>query len=268
MEDSKYSKEFFADFSLARLFPIFSIAAIGLAWHGIALSEYFGKALPSPIAVLSQLYKMLSEPVGQNTLFGHVWASMFRVLTAFFIAVVIGIPLGLFMGWNKKVDAIVKPIFEIFRPIPPIAWIPLAILWFGIEEAPKVFICFIGAFVPVVMNAYTGIRFTEPILLDAVRMLGATRRQLFLEVALPSSLPAIFAGLQNGLSLSWMCVLAAELVGAREGVGYLILLGMDMNNPAMILSGMMTIGAVGALIAVGLRYAEKKICPWKREISQ
>ena len=88
----------------------------------------------------------------------------------------------------------VKPIFEIFRPIPPIAWIPLAILWFGIDETPKIFICFIGAFVPAVMNAYTGIRFTEPMLLDAARMLGGNRRQLFTEVAIPSAMPAIFAG--------------------------------------------------------------------------
>ncbi len=253
---------------IIRLLPFLSIAAIAVVWQGIAATGYFGKALPSPSAVAVQLVKMLSVPVGQNTLFGHIWASMLRVLSAFFIAVVIGIPLGLMMGWNKRIDAIVKPIFEIFRPIPPIAWIPLAILWFGIEETPKIFICFIGAFVPAVMNAYTGIRFTEPILLDAVRMLGASRRQLFMEVALPSSLPAIFAGLQNGLSLSWMCVLAAELVGAHEGVGYLILIGMDMNNPAIIISGMLTIGAVGAVIAVGLRFAEKKMCPWKREISQ
>ena len=264
MENEKSS----SGLSLARLLPFVSIGLIVLVWQGIAASGYFGKALPTPVAVVNQFVKILGEPVGQNTLFGHIWASMFRVLTAFFIAVATGIPLGLFMGWNRRVDAIVKPIFEIFRPIPPIAWIPLAILWFGIDETPKVFICFIGAFVPVVMNSYTGIRFTEPILLDAVRMLGASRRQLFMEVALPSSLGAIFAGLQNGLSLSWMCVLAAELVGAREGVGYLILLGMDMNNPALIITGMLTIGAVGAIIAICLRLAEKRICPWKREISQ
>lgn len=251
----------------SRFLPFVSLVVIVCIWQIVSISGYFGKSLPSPTAVAAQFASMLIEPVGNTSLFGHIWASMRRVLTAFIVAITIGIPLGLFMGWNKKFEAVVKPIFEIFRPIPPIAWIPLAILWFGIDETPKVFICFIGAFVPAVMNAYTGIRFTEPLLLNAARTLGANSRQLFIEVAVPSALPAIFAGLQNGLSLSWMCVLAAEMVGAEEGVGYLILRGMDMLNPAMIITGMLIIGAVGALIALGLRYVERWVCPWKREIS-
>lgn len=251
----------------AHVLPIASLFLMVALWQLVVGTGNFGKALPSPMAVARQFWLMLFEPIGRTSLYGHIWASLVRVLSAFVVAIITGIPLGLLMGWNKKFEAMVKPIFEMFRPIPPIAWIPLAILWFGIDETPKIFICFIGAFVPVVMNAYTGIRFTEPMLLDAARMLGGNRRQLFTEVAIPSAMGAIFAGLQNGLSLSWMCVLAAEMVGAQEGIGYLILLGMDMSNPAMIITGMLLIGAIGAAIAVLLRYAEKRICPWKREIS-
>ena len=251
----------------AHVIPILSLIAVLTLWELAVGSGRFGKSLPSPVAVARQFWLMLFEPIGRTSLYGHIWASLVRVLSAFAVAVVTGIPLGLFMGWNRRFEAIVKPIFEIFRPIPPIAWIPLAILWFGIDETPKIFICYIGAFVPAVMNAYTGVRFTEPMLLDAARMLGANRRQLFIEVAIPSAMPAIFAGLQNGLSLSWMCVLAAEMVGAQKGIGYLILLGMDMSNPAMIITGMLLIGVIGAAIAMLLRYAEKRICPWKREIS-
>lgn len=251
----------------AHVMPIASLLLMVALWQLVVGTGNFGKALPSPAAVARQFWLMLFEPIGRTSLYGHIWASLVRVLSAFGVAIITGIPLGLLMGWNKKFEAIVRPIFEMFRPIPPIAWIPLAILWFGIDETPKIFICFIGAFVPVVMNAYTGVRFTDPMLLDAARMLGGNPRQLFLEVAVPSALPAIFAGLQNGLSLGWMCVLAAEMVGAQEGIGYLILLGMDMSNPAMIITGMLLIGAIGAAIAVLLRYAEKRICPWKREIS-
>lgn len=251
----------------AHVLPIASLFLMVALWQLVVGTGNFGKALPSPAAVARQFWLMLFEPIGRTSLYGHIWASLVRVLSAFGVAIITGIPLGLLMGWNKKFEAIVRPIFEMFRPIPPIAWIPLAILWFGIDETPKIFICFIGAFVPVVMNAYTGVRFTDPMLLDAARMLGGNPRQLFLEVAVPSALPAIFAGLQNGLSLGWMCVLAAEMVGAQEGIGYLILLGMDMSNPAMIITGMLLIGAIGAAIAVLLRYAEKRICPWKREIS-
>ena len=250
-----------------RFLPVASMLAVLLVWQVVAGKASYGGILPSPLAVARQFWRMLFEPIGRTSLYGHIGASMFRVLTAFVIAVITGVPLGLLIGWNRKFEAIVKPVFEIFRPIPPIAWIPLAILWFGIRETPKVFICFIGAFVPAVMNAYTGIRFTEPMLLDAARMLGGRPRQLFTEVAIPSALPAIFAGLQNGLSCSWMCVLAAELVGAQQGVGYLILLGMELSNPAMIITGMLLIGAIGAGIAALLRYLEKRICPWKREIA-
>ena len=253
--------------SVTRLLPIVSLLAVVVIWQIVVSAGLSGHLVPSPTRVAEQFWRMLVQPVGRLTLIGHVCWSLRRVLTAFLVAAFLGVPLGLFMGWNRKFEAVVKPIFEIFRPIPPIAWIPLAILWFGIGETPKIFICWVGAFVPAVMNAYTGIRFTDPLLLDAARTLGARGRQLFLEVAVPSALPAIFAGLQNGLSLGWMCVLAAEMVGAREGAGYLILLGMDMSSPAMIIAGMLTIGGVGAFIAVGLRYLEKRVCPWLRAVT-
>ncbi|NLE75639.1 MAG: ABC transporter permease [Chloroflexi bacterium] len=251
-----------------RLLPILSPVVLILLWQIVAWAGIGGDLMPSPIKVVQEFFRMLFNKVGRYPLSGHVYWSMRRVLIAFFIAIAMGLPLGLLMGWSRRFEAIVKPIFEIFRPIPPIAWIPLAILWFGIGETPKVFICWVGAFVPVVMNAYTGVRFTESLLLDAGRTLGASNRQLFFEVAVPSALPAIFAGLQNGLSLAWMCVLAAELVGAREGVGFLIDTGMQLTNTSMVIAGMITIGAVGALIATVLRRMEKVIAPWLREAAE
>ena len=244
-----------------------SIVGVLLLWQLVVSAGLFGKLVPSPVAVFKEFIDMLQNPIGGRSLFMHLWFSIKRVLTAFITAVVIGVPLGLFMGWNKKVDAIVKPVFELLKPIPPIAWIPLAILWFGIGETPKVFICFVGSFVPCVVNSYTGMRYVDPLLIDMTKTFGATRRQQFIDVGLPASLTAVFAGLQNALSLGWMCVLAAELVGAREGVGYIITLGMDTANPAMIIVGMLIIGAVGAAIAVIVRRIERIVCPWKRGIT-
>lgn len=248
--------------------PLLSPLVLIIIWQIVASAGVGGTLMPSPVKVVSEFVRMLTHKVGRYTLLGHAYWSLRRVLIAFVVAVAMGIPLGLIMGWSRKAEAIIKPIFEIFRPIPPIAWIPLAILWFGIGETPKVFICWVGAFVPSVMNAYTGIRFTDPLLLNAARTLGANDRQLFFEVAVPSALPAIFAGVQNGLSLSWMCVLAAELVGGREGVGFLILQGMEVMKSSMVIAGMITIGLIGATISTILRRMEKVIAPWLRAAAE
>ena len=157
-------------------------------------------------------------------------------------------------------------IFEIFRPIPPIAWIPIAILWLGVAEGSKIYICYVGAFIILALNAFTGIRYVDPLLLSAARVLGAGRRRLFLGVAVPAALPSIFAGLQNAMSMAWMCVLAAELVGGREGVGFIIIQGMNLDRPDMIMAGMVVIGALGAVLALLLRVLEKLACPWRKEL--
>jgi NitT/TauT family transport system permease protein/sulfonate transport system permease protein len=209
---------------------------------------------------------MFSIKIGGNSIWMHVFYSMRRVLIAYFWAGLLGLPLGMYMGWNRTFDKIVKPVFELLRPIPPIAWIPIAILWLGIGESPKIFICFVGSFVIFVLNSYIGMRYVDSLLIDAARAFGASKRQQLFNVAIPASLPSVFAGVQNALSTAWMCVLAAEMVGAREGVGFLILQGMDLNKPAMILVGMALIGLIGAILAVMLRLLEKGLCPWRKEL--
>ena len=169
-------------------------------------------------------------------------------------------------GLEPDLRKIVAPIFEVLRPIPPIAWIPIAILWLGVAEGSKIFICFVGAFVIMILNSYTGMRYVDPLLIDAARSFGASRSQQFFNVAVPACMPSIFAGVQNSLSMAWMCVLAAEMVGAREGVGYIIIQGMDLNKSSMILVGMVLIGIVGSLLAATLRCAERLLCPWRREM--
>jgi taurine transport system permease protein len=242
------------------ILPFISLGTVGVLW--IVMSASHPDLIPSPMDILQRYKTLIVTPIGKVTLFDHIWASIQRVLIGFFAASTLGIILGLCMGWSKRIHAFVGPVFELLRPIPPIAWIPVVILWFGIGEEPKVFIVFVGAFVPVVINTFTGVKMLDPLFISAAKAFGATQRQMITEVVLPGVLPPIFAGLKNGLSNAWMCVLAAEMVGARLGVGYLIMNGMDSGNTAQIICCMIIIGVVGAFISVGLSSLERRVCPW------
>ena len=204
------------------------------------------------------------EPIGRFTLYGHLYYSIRRVLIGYVVATVLGIIVGIAMGTSRYAEAIIKPIFELIRPIPPIAWIPLVILWFGVGELPKYAIIFIGSFTNVTLNAYTGAQRVDPTLIGCAKMLGTSDRDIFLRVVLPSSLPQIFAGMQVALSTAWMAVLAAEMIGAQEGCGWIILRGSDTTNIPLVLVGMVVIGVVGLLLATIMRMAERRLCSWNR----
>jgi sulfonate transport system permease protein len=237
-------------------------------WDLAAVKKILGNFLPRPIEVLYQLMSLNTEPLASKTLFEHLWASIHRVLIGWAIGVSIAVPLGIFMGLNPYVRAIVKPVFDLLKPMPPISWISLSILWFGLGEESKVFIIAIGSFVPCILNSYNGIRLIDPALYDAARMLGASRRQEIVEVGFFASAPAIFAGLQISLSIAWSCVLAAELVGSRSGMGFIIILGMNQSSPALIIAGMVVIAITACLISVLMDRLENLVCPWKRELPQ
>ena len=250
---------------MAIIAPVVSIAIFILLW-GLVSLNVSADFLPSPLVVLKEGIRLFHANIIVTSLFCDIGWSLSRVLIAFGLAIVLGLPIGLYMGWSRVFEKIVSPIFEVLRPIPPIAWIPIAILWLGVAEGSKIFICFVGAFVIMILNAYTGMRYVDPLLIDAAKSFGATRTQQFINVAIPACMPSIFAGVQNALSMAWMCVLAAEMVGARQGVGFIIIQGMDLNKPSMILVGMVIIGIVGSLLAAALRWIERLLCPWRREL--
>ena len=235
-----------------------------LVWDSAA--RMFASGLPRPHNVVLQLWLMLFDPLAGKSLLGHVWASTQRILIGFTIASLVAVPLGLMMALNRYVNAIVKPLFDLLKPMPPLAWISIAILWFGIGETSKVFIIIIGTFVPCLLDAYNGVRLVEPELYDVVRMLGGNRRDEILHVCFPAAFPAIFAGLQIALSIAWSCVLAAELVSARSGLGFIIILGMNLSRPAMIVGGMVVIALVSWGMSQLVSVLERFLCPWKREI--
>ncbi len=247
---------------------VVSFAGFLAIWHYVAAAQLLGKSLATPMDTLQEMIRLMTIKLAGKNLLGHIWASTRRVFIGFSIGAVFGIPLGLFMALNRYVNAFVKPLFDLFKPMPPLAWISVAILWFGIGESSKIFIIVIGSFVPCVLNAYSGIRVIEEELYDVVRVLGGNRWHEIIQVSFPASLPALFAGIQISLSISWTCVLAAELVSARAGLGWIIIRGMKLSKPEMVLGGMVMIAMVATLATVMIYGIEKLLCPWKRSAGE
>ena len=247
-------------------YPVYalSLGAALCLWE-IAARWAASPLLPGPAEVLHQLVLLSQQTMIGKTLWGHIGASLQRVLIGWGLAVVLAIPLGIVMALNATVNALVKPVFDLLKPIPAIAWISISILWFGLGEESKVFIIAIGSFVPCLLNTYNGVRLIDPALYDVSRMLGATRRQEMIEVDVHACIPAIFAGLQISFSIAWSCVLAAEMVGARSGLGFLIILGMKQSKPGMIIGGMVVIALTAWLFSALLGRLERLACPWIRE---
>ncbi|WP_332447304.1 ABC transporter permease [Sphaerochaeta sp.] len=241
---------------------MFAILSVLFAWY--SASTYTNAALffPNPIEVLVYFVHSLSHKIGKYNLTMHTLFSLKRVAVGFGLSSISGIILGVAMGYSKTINAIVRPLFNIIRPIPGLAWIPLAILWFGIGETTKYFIIFMGGFANIVLNSYDGTIKVNPTLEGAARLLGANDVQVFFHVILPSATPYIFAGLQVSLSTSWMAVLAAEMISSYEGAGWIINMGMQTGDTTLILVGMVAIAIVGFLLANIMRIIERSLCSW------
>lgn len=222
----------------------------------------FGKIFPTPVFSLKAFLEAFVNPIGKYTLLGHIAVSLKRVLVGYVLSSVAGIIIGMAMGHWKMAHAIIYPIFSIIRPIPGIAWIPLAILWIGIGEPTIYFIIFMGGFSQMVMNTMDGAQHVSKELIGVAKVLGAKENQIFGKIVLPYSIPYIFTGLQTSLSTSWMAVLAAEMITAREGAGWLILAGMQTGRIENNVIGMISIGGVGLILASLLRATERRLCRW------
>ncbi|MGH8802165.1 MAG: ABC transporter permease [Casimicrobiaceae bacterium] len=180
--------------------------------------------------------------------------SVARVVSAWLLSALIAIPLGLLMGSSSRLERFVNPFVELLRPISPLAWIPMAILWFGIGELGKVFVVFIGTFFPILLSTVAGVKAVDPVLLNAGRVFGCTSRlALFRRVVVPASLPSVVIGLRVAFGTGWAAIIAAELVAAHTGLGFLIANGMDILRADMVLVGMAVIGLLGFLFDVFFR---------------
>ena len=229
-------------------------------WWAVAASGLLPRAfMPGPVDVALQFAKLTQEPFAGYTLQTHLISSLGRYLTGFGLAVAIGLPLGLLMGWFRTLDAIVAPLFEGLRYVAPIAWVPFAALWFGTGIGGPTLIIFAGAFPPCVVNAYRGARQVEPFLIEAARMLGLSSTRMITQVLLPAAVPSIIAGVRVSAGLGWQSLVGAELIVASSGVGYLMVKGQSSISTAIVMSGMIAIGLVGLLIDIGIRQIEAAV---------
>jgi len=249
---------------------ILSISSVlGFLFLWYLITDLFGLmpaiVLPSPEKVFFTIYEKTLVPVGEEKLFGHIGVSLVRILVGVGIALGLAIPLGVLMGWYEDLDSMASPIIEVLRPIPPIAWIPLAILWFGIGLGSKVFIIAIGVFFPTLINTYIGVKFVDPLLIKAGQTLGAKDKDILWEVVVPASVPLIVAGVRIGVGLGMMCLVAAELVAASTGLGYLIMLGGDDLKPELSITGMILIGLLGLIADRVILGVERRVIYWKKE---
>ena len=215
--------------------------------------------LPPP----SKVAQSFLELIGNGQLFKHIGISILRVLEGFGIAAIIGISLGIAIGLSKVLDRLTDFVIQVIKPIPPIAWIPLAILWFGIGESSKIYIIFMGAFFPILVNVLDGVRQTDIKYVELARVLEIDQKKFIRQVVIPGALPSVMTGLRVGIGVAWMCVVAAELIAATQGIGYLINDGRQLSQPDIVLVGMIAIGIIGKLMDDLLKLLEKRLVTWR-----
>jgi NitT/TauT family transport system permease protein len=195
-------------------------------------------------------------------------SSMYRVLVGFAVGAGLALPLGLLMGANKRIYRLLNPVLQILRPIPPIAYIPMAILWFGLGNPPSVFLIAIGAFFPVIMNTVAGVQHVDGIYLRAARNLGASQMTMFRRVILPAATPYILAGMRIGVGTAFIVVIVSEMIAVNNGLGYRILEAREFMWSDKIIAGMITIGLLGLAIDIGMNALNNHLLRWHRGLEQ
>jgi taurine transport system permease protein len=221
-----------------------------------------GARFPSPAEFWTSFQQINGRGYAGASLASHAFHSLKLVVMGFLVAIATGVPLGLWMGWDRRVEALINPVFLVIRPIPPLAWIPLAILWLGLGDAAKIMVIWFSAFVPSVINAFAGVRNIDRPMLEAARMLGTPGWRMVREVIVPAASPMIFTGLRLSLQASWTTLVAAELVGALVGLGFILNMAQQDIYPAMILVGMIAVGIMGWLTTWVLGKAERRALAW------
>lgn len=243
------------------LYIISLVGFIVVWWIGsIVLNKAY---LPPPPEVLDAFIKAFEEDPATNLpMTQQVFASLGRFVAGFALALIVAVPLGLAMGYSRVFDGLGKPIVEVLRPIPPIAWVPLFFVAFGLILGP-IMIVFLGAFFPILSNVVFGVKSVEPTLMDAAKTLGASRTTIFTKVVFPYTIPYMMTGVTIGLGIAWMCIVAAEMIGARGGgIGAVILRNGDIGLYEYMFAGMVMIAILGIVTTGASKLIERRVSIW------
>ena len=240
--------------------PLLVIAAVIAVWW-VVVARAESPIFPTPWAVVTGAYELAQD----GSLWDHISSSLFRVGVGFGLAMLVAIPLGLWMGWVGGAYRTLNPIFQMLRPISPIAWIPLAILWFGMDDISPIFLIFISSVFPMIVQTTSGVHTIERRYLRAAANFGVSRSVLFRQVVIPAVLPEIIVGMRIGIGVAWLVVVAAEMIALRSGLGYLI---MDSRNAGnrydLVIASMIIIGIIGLLLDGITRLLERlKTVKWR-----
>ena len=239
---------------LKEALPSLAVIAALIAIWWLAVLATHSLIFPTPWAVVTGTLELLKD----GTLWRHIGASLMRVGAGFGLAVLVAVPLGLWMGWVRGAYQTLNPLFQILRPISPIAWIPLAILWFGVGDASPIYLIFISSVFPMVVQTTVGVHTIEKRYLRAAENFGVSRRTLFKRVVIPAVLPQILVGMRIGLGVAWLVVVAAEMIALHSGLGYMI---MDSRNAGnrydLVVAGMIIIGLIGLSLDGIMRLLEE-----------
>ncbi len=256
----KIANRFISMFKTMNWRGVISILLFFVLWQMMVDFKIAGfQQIPGPVEVLVLIWK---EYLFNAAYWDSWYVSFERVAIGFIVAQILGIPLGLALGTTKKFNHLVYPVFEILRPIPPIAWVPLSILFWPTNELSIIFITFIGAFFIITINVYEGVHTIKKEYFWLARSVGATQRHIFTKIILPAVIPSIAVGMTLGIAVTWNVVIAAEMIASDNGLGRLTWEGYVSGTPAVVVVGMISIGLAGYLSTLVVTYIEKRMMPW------
>ncbi|MDH1632198.1 taurine ABC transporter permease TauC [Pseudomonas mosselii] len=240
-----------------------TLAALLLAWWLVTAAGWIEPLfLPSPADILAKGWTLLTQGYMDASLWQHLGASLGRIGLALVAATLTAIPVGLAIGYNRVARGILDPLIEFYRPIPPLAYLPLIVIWCGIGELSKVLLIYLAIFAPIAIATATGVRTVDPAKLRAAQSLGATRAQLIRHVILPSALPDILTGIRIGLGVGWSTLVAAELIAATSGLGFMVQSAAQFLVTDVVVLGILLIALIAFALEMGLRALQRKLVPW------